>query len=490
MNADSNETEVSASGLRGSGPRLTALSLPRRTVLRGAGMAVALPMLDAMLTTASAAQGGASSPKRLVYVYVPNGVKIDEWREELPIIEDSKEEAKEHRRHGPQLALGEHRGEAVPKLLEPLLPFKERALLIRGLTADKARANGDGPGDHARAAAAYLTGVQPLKTEGRARLGISADQVAGRALQNATRIRTLALGLERGLQSGECDSGYSCAYSGHISWESADVPAAKEVRPRQIFDRLFRGGDGSLSSAERLDRRRRRRSVLDFVRAESKELTKRLGMEDRARVEEYETGLRELERQLEFENSAHVASVPDEARPEDEPRTFAEDARLMGEILSLALEADITRVATLMYGNEGSGRRYQEIGISDGHHTLSHHAGDEEKLRAIGKINGLHMGAFTALVQSLASKSHPGGTLLDDTMLVYGSGIAEGNRHDHHDLPVLVVGGRTTEIRGGRTLVVPRETPLNNLHAALLGRMGVTTGHVFGDATGVLDGLA
>ena len=268
------------------------------------------------------------------------------------------------------------------------------------------------------------------------------------------------------------------------------MPAAKEVRPQAAFDRLFRGGDASLTEAQRQDRRRRRRSVLDFVAEDSKRLTRRLGMQDRARIEEFETGLRELERQLEFENSAHVSSAPDEARPDGESRTFAEQARLMGEILSLALEADITRVATLMYGNEGSNRRYREIGVNDGHHGLSHHAGDEEKLLAIGKINALHMEAFSGLVHSLKAKARPGGSLLDDTMLVFGSGIAEGNRHDHHDLPIVVVGGRNTQIRGGRTLVVPRETPLNNLHAALLGRMGVTEGHLFGDATGVLAGLA
>ncbi len=483
MTDESKAVEVPASSLAGSGPRVASMQMPRRTVLRAAGVAMALPMLEAMGPE-------TRSPRRLVYVYVPNGVKLDEWREELPVLPQSKEEEKKHRRHGPRLALGDHRGEELPELLRPLAPIKGQTLLLRGLTADKGRANGDGPGDHARAAAAFLTGVQPLKTEGRVRLGVSVDQVAGRAAAGATRIRALTLGLERGLQSGQCDSGYACAYSGHISWESAEVPAAKEVRPQAAFDRLFRGGDAGLSAAERNDRRLRRRSLLDFVRSDAKALRKRLGAADRNRIDEYETGLRELERQLRFEDSAHVASVPDEARPEEEKRTFAEASNLMGEILSLALEADVTRVGTLMYGNEGSGRRYREIGVSDGHHGLSHHAGDEEKLVAIGKINRLHMASFAALVRCLASKKSLDGSLLDDTMLVYGSGIAEGNRHDHHDLPIVLVGGRNTDIRGDRTLVVARETPLNNLHAALLERMGVTKGHVMGDATGVLTGLA
>jgi hypothetical protein len=483
MTNEPNVNDVSVSEVSGAGPRISSIQLPRRTVLRAAGVAVALPILEAMGPESAA-------PRRLVYVYVPNGVKVDEWREEIPVLPQSRVEARKHRRHGPLLAVGDHRGDELPALLKPLESIRERMLLIRGLTADKSRANGDGPGDHARAAAAFLTGVQPLKTEGRVRLGVSADQVAGRAVGGATRVRALSLGLERGLQSGQCDSGYACAYSGHISWESSEVPAAKEVRPQAVFDRLFRGGDAGLSAEARKERRLRRRSVLDFVRGDAKALRRRLGAADRNRVDEYETGLRELERQLEFENSAHVESVPDSARPKEEERTFEEEARLMGEILSLALEADITRVGTLMYGNEGSGRRYHEIGVTDGHHSLSHHAGDEHKLEAIGKINRLHLASFAALVQSLASKGRPGGSLLDETMLVYGSGIAEGNRHDHHDLPVLLVGGESTDIRGGRTLVVPRETPLNNLHAALLKRMGVTDGHLLGDATGVLDGLA
>ncbi|QDV07788.1 hypothetical protein Poly30_33210 [Planctomycetes bacterium Poly30] len=490
-------SETSLADLSGTGPRVSSRGIPRRTVLRGAGLAVALPMLEAMMPTALGSPALASptpeSVKRLLYVYVPNGVRLDEWRQVIP-APPGDEMPEGVRRRSPKMIEGEHLGLDLPGLLAPLRAYREQLLLLRGLTADKARANGDGPGDHARASAAFLTGVQPLKTEGRVNLGISADQLAAREVGGITRIRSLALGLEPGMQSGQCDSGYACAYSGHVSWESATVPAAKETSARAAFDRLFRGGDGEVPEGERQRRLADRRSVLDFVREESKRLSTRVGAADRARLEEYETGLRELERQLSFDGAAHVEGVPEEARPDGESKsTFAEEARLFGKILALAFESDVTRIATFMFGNEGSGRRYHEIGVSEGHHTLSHHRGDVEKLAAIGKINGLHIAALAEFVGALASRRWLDGSLLDGTAIVYGSGIAEGDRHDHHDLPILVVGGKHLGIRGGRTLVAPRETPLNNLHAALLERLGVSkersVGTSLGDATGILDGL-
>ncbi|MFT5731669.1 MAG: hypothetical protein ACJAZN_003162 [Planctomycetota bacterium] len=493
MTMDDASRDESVGALEGQGPRVSGRALPRRAVLRGAGLAVALPMLEAMVPSAhaSARLSGrevVAPRRRLIYVYVPNGIHQGGWRQAIP-TEDPSGAAQETRRRGPNLTEGEYTGLELPELLTPLEDLREHVLLLRGLTADKARANGDGPGDHARASAAFLTGVQPLKTEGRVKLGVSADQIAARQIGGRTRIRSLALGLERGLQSGQCDSGYACAYSGHVSWETENVPAAKETQPRALFDRLFRGGNGEVSAAERRGRRSERRSLLDFVREESALLSRRLGAADRARLEEYETGLRELERQLSFDGAAHVEGVSDEARPDGRPRTFAEEARLFGKILTLGLEVDVTRIATLMYGNEGSGRRYHEIGVSEGHHPLSHHGGDPEKLAAIGRINRLHMAAFAELAKGLAERSELDGTLLDSTTLVYGSGIAEGNRHDHHDLPILVLGGKASGVRGGRTLVSARETPLNNLHGALLERLGVSEGLTFGDSTGPLRSL-
>ncbi len=465
----------SIEGLEGAGPRVSRISLPRRAVLRGAGTLVALPWLEAM-ASAGAPLDSAPPTRRLVYVYAPNGVHVDRWRADSVVEGRDK-----RRRRAPGVAaLGD-----LPPLLEPLSSVRRNVLLLRGLTQDKARANGDGPGDHARAAAVYLTGVQPLKTEGQVRLGESADQRAARLVGGRTRVRSLSLGLEAGRQSGQCDSGYACAYSGHISWQSPTTPAAKESDPQRVFDRLFRGGDPGRSAEARERRANERRSVLDFVREESRRLERRLGAEDRARVDEYETGLRELERQLSFGGAAHVGEVPDSARPERGPRSFAEQADLMGALIRLAFETDVTRIATLMLGNEGSGRRYPEVGARDGHHNLSHHKGDPEKLEQIGAINRLHMEAFGRFVEGLEGARDRGGSVLDRSMVVYGSGIADGNRHDHHDLPVALVAGKKTRIRGGRVHSFERNTPLNNLHLALLERLGVE-GEPLGDSTGTL----
>ena len=423
---------------------------------------MALPWLEAM----AKAEGAASAPlRRLLYVYVPNGVKVDDWRERIP-------EAGEGRRRAP--VAGEYELKSLGPILEPLRPFTQHLTVLRGLAHDKARANGDGPGDHARAAATFLTGVQPLKTEGRVRLGISADQIAARAVGGATRIRSIALGTEAGRSSGQCDSGYACAYSGNISWESEVTPAAKEVNPRRAFDRLFRGANAVESAEVRKGRAARRRSLLDYVRRESKALGKRLGAADRARIDEYQTGLRELERQLKFEDEAHVKAVPDEARPESSASTFREQARLLSEVTALAFQVDVTRIATVMFGNEGSGRRYTEVGVSGAHHSISHHGGDKKKLEDIGKINRLHMESFAHLVDRLHTLEGPGGgSLIDHSMVVYGSGIAEGNRHDHHDLPVILLSGDATGIKGERTLAFDRGTPANDLHLRLLREMGV-----------------
>ncbi len=464
-------TDRSIEELAGAGPRVSRSRLPRRAVLRGAGTLVALPWLEAMASAGAPSQP-TPRPRRLVYVYAPNGVHVGQWR--LPVGKGGRDRA------GSSTPLAE-----LPPLLAPLEEVRGNLLLLRGLTQDKARANGDGPGDHARAAAAYLTGIQPLKTEGQVRLGESADQRAARLIGGRTRVRALALGLEAGRQSGQCDSGYACAYSGHISWQSATTPAAKESDPQRVFDRLFRGGEPGRSAEARERRANERRSVLDFVREESRRLERRLSAADRARVDEYETGLRELERQLSFDGAAHVGDVPDSARPERGRPGFAEQADLMGSLIRLAFETDVTRIATLMLGNEGSSRRYPEVGAREGHHALSHHKGDPEKLEQIAAINRLHMGAFARLVVGLERAKDGGGSLLDHSTVVFGSGIADGNRHDHHDLPVAVVAGEGTGLRGGRALSYGRNTPLNNLHLALLERLGVEVSPL-GDSTGVL----
>ncbi|MEM9802171.1 MAG: DUF1552 domain-containing protein [Planctomycetota bacterium] len=462
--------------LEGQGPRTTEVALPRRAILRGAGVSLALPWLEAMALGQES--DGREAPRRLLYVYVPNGVRVDEWRSDRP--EPNGEERANGSCSRPI--------ETLPPLLQPLAPWSSRLQILRGLAQDKARANGDGPGDHARAAAVFLTGVQPLKTEGRVRLGISADQIAARTVGGATRVRSLALGTEAGRSSGQCDSGYACAYSGHVSWESETTPAAKDVAPQRVFDRLFRGGDAGRSAESRRARLDARRSLLDFVRDESRGLRARLGADDRARLDEYETGLRELERQLAFDGAAHVEGVGDDRRPAGVPRTFREHASLLADVLALAFRTDSTRIATLMFGNEGSGRRYTEVGVREGHHSLSHHGGDPEKLASIAAINRLHIDVFVHLLRRLDAIEEPGGSALDHSMVLYGSGIAEGNRHDHHDLPLVLVGGARAGIVGGRTISFERDTPLNDLHLTLLERLGVRD-VALGDGRGPLVGI-
>jgi hypothetical protein len=410
---------------------------------------------------AAAAHGGAS-PRRLLYVYVPNGAHMPDW---APAQEG---------------ALGE-----LPFILAPLRRHRERLSVLSGLAADKARPNGDGPGDHARAAAAFLTGVQPLKADGRVRLGPSADQVAAAALGGSTPFRSLVLGCESGGSSGECDSGYSCAYSSNISWVSATAPASKEVNPRLVFDRLFRGGEEAEDAAARAERAARRRSILDFVAADAGALRRRLGGADRARLEEYLDGVRELERRLERFERARRPEVPEAARPAGIPDDFGEHLRLMLELIALAFATDSTRVATLLVANEGSNRSYRELGVAEGHHSLSHHGGDAAKQAAIRAINRFHVEQLAVLLDRLAGMREGSGDLLDSVLLVYGSGIADGNAHNHEDLPILLCGGGCASLPPGRHLRFPRNTPLNNLHLTLLDAMRCPV-PTLGDATGLL----
>ena len=446
--------------------------LSRRTVLRGLGTALALPLLEAM-APASRTRGPVPAhlvpahlvPTRLVYVYAPNGVHVPDWR---PAAE------------GPLADL--------PWILAPLQPHVAEISVLSGLTHDKGRANGDGPGDHARAAATFLTGVQPLKTDGQVRLGISADQVAARAVGGLTRFRSLQLGGEGARTSGQCDSGYACAYSHHISWQSETVPAGKEVDPRLVFERLFRGGADALTQRALRQRAERRQSVLDFVQDDARRLAARLGAADRAKLEEFQNGLRELELRLQRALPERVESVPDDARPAAVPADFAEHARLLADVLVLALRTDRTRVATWMLANEGSNRSYRNLGLSEGHHSLSHHQGDAAKQAAIRAINRHHVELFAHLLAGLKRVREGDASLLDACLVVYGSGLADGNRHDHHDLPLLLCGRGNGQLHPGRHLRFPAETPMCDLHLALLERVGAPTA-ALGDSRAPLQGI-
>lgn len=439
--------------------------ISRRTMLKGVGAAIGLPALEAMLPRTTLAAAETSWPKRIAFFFIPNGVEMDDWRPSK-VGEDFD----------------------LPATLAPLANVRDRMNVLSGLTLHTARANGDGPGDHARSSAAFLTGRQPYKTAGsNIRIGVSVDQVAAGSLGKETRFNSLEVGLERGLNAGGCDSGYSCAYSSNISWRAESTPSAKEVDPRLVFDRLF--GDGSKESeAARKIRDQYRKSILDFVLEDARSLQPKLSGADRRKLDEYFTGVREIEERVRHFADSKPTARPNLNVPEETPDDPAEHLRLLGDLITLAFQADLTRVATCMVGNEGSNRSYKMIDVAEGHHSLSHHGGDKEKRRQISKINLFHMTQMAYIVERMAQIAEGDGCLLDHSLIVYGSGIGDGNRHNHDDLPILTFGGLGGAIRTGRHVVYEKETPLCNLYLLILHSLGLRH-ESFGDSTGVLSGL-
>jgi Protein of unknown function (DUF1552) len=440
-------------------------TIPRRTILRGLGATVALPWLEAMTPrTVRASTITPKAPTRLAFVYVPNGVHMADWTP---------------RGTGPDFDL--------PPLLEPLKSVREDLQVLSGLALDPARAHGDGGGDHARAMATFLTGTHPRKTGGAdLRAGISVDQLAAREVGQATRFASLEIGCEGGRDSGQCDHGYSCAYQVNLSWRGESTPAAKEVDPRLVFDRLFSGRVAGDSIAAR--RERRDRSLLDFVAEDARRLRDKLGVADRRKLEEYLTGVREIERRIDAARPVIEVGQSSMARPSGIPSDYREHLRLMADLLVLAFRADLTRVATFVFANDGSNRSYRDIGVPEGHHDLSHHGRDESKYDKIRAINRFHLEHFAYLIRRLKEVPEGDGTLLDRSMVVYGSGISDGNAHSHDDLPILLAGRGNGTLKPGRHVRFPNETPLTNLHLSLLDRMGVPA-DAFGDSTGRLTSL-
>jgi hypothetical protein len=440
-------------------------SLTRRHLLRGAGVALALPWLES-LARASGARRAAAPPLRFLFVMAPNGAQMERWR---PAEEGE---------------LG-----ALPPTLAPLEPWRSHLCVLSGLTHDKARANGDGPGDHARAAAAFLTAAQPRKTAGSdLRAGISIDQLLADELGSRTRLRSLELGTESGRMGGDCDSGYACAYSSNVSWRGPSTPAAKEVDPRLVFERLFSDGPRGESAEARAERLARRRSVLDSVRADARALAGELPAADHARLEEYLTGIRELERRIEAAERTRTLAPEGLAEPGGIPDSFAGHVKLLGELVAFAFATDTTRIASLMLANEGSNRSYPELGVPEGHHELSHHGGDAAKCAKVAAIDLHHVELLAHVLAALAARAEGEGTLLDRALVLYGSAIADGNRHDHGDLPLLLA-GRGGGVRSGRHVRYPAETPCANLFVTLTALAGVPRA-AFGDSTGALEGLA
>jgi hypothetical protein len=374
--------------------------------------------------------------------------------------------------------------------MKALEPFREQTLVLSGLAQINGRSFGDGGGDHARAGASWLTGVHPKKTEGAdLRAGISADQVAARQMGGETQFASLEIGVEGPSLAGGCDSGYSCAYTNTISWRSPTTPNPMEVSPRVLFERLFGDGDSS-DAAARLQAFQEQRSILDFVSGAVHRLESKLGTSDRGKLGEYLEAIRDVERRIQKAEEQNASTaMPAMERPMSAPEDFVSHARLMLDLMVIAYQADLTRVASLMLAREGSNRSYRDIGIADGHHNCTHHQGDPDKIGKTMRINTHHVEQLAYLANKMKSTPDGDGTLLDHSMLLYGSSLADGNQHTHTDLPVALIGGGCGTLKGGRHIRYASETPLNNLLLTMLDKAGVRTGKL-GDSTGELEHLS
>ena len=442
--------------------------IPRRTFLRGLGTLVALPLLDAMLPSMSALADAVGNPpkgfpKRLAFVYVPNGKNMEDWTPK---------------------AIGENY--ELPMILEPLKAHQKDFTVISGLAHEQANSLGDGGGDHARAAATYLTGIHPKKTAGAdIKLGISADQIIAEKIGDQTRLPSLELSCDGGQRAGACDTGYSCAYQFNLSWKSETQPINPEVDPRAVFNRLFASGNPDESKEAAARRALLNKSVLDFALDDAKRFQSNLGMTDRRKLDEYLTAVREIELRVERAGKFQ-AKIPEGVTAPEMFDRYEEHIRLMYDMLALAFQTDSTRVSTFIVAHDGSNRPYPFIGVSDGHHDLSHHRNDEKKKALIAKINRFHTTQFARFLEKLISIREGDGTLLDNSMIVYGSGISDGNQHLHENLPVLVAGRGGGSLTPGRHLRVEEKTPMTNLYLSILDRMGAPAERV-GDSTGKLE---
>jgi hypothetical protein len=418
-----------------------------------------------MLPVAARGADQASQPaNRMAFVYVPNGAHMADWTPST--VGETFE---------------------LPYILEPLQPFKAKLIVHSGLACDKARPHGDGPGDHARSLAAFLTGSQAKKTHGAdIKVGISVDQVAAQRIGDRTKFASLELGCESGPQAGNCDSGYSCAYSANASWRSESTPNAKEINPRLVFERLFSDGTSAETGQSQAERAADRKSILDFVLEDARDLQRRLGAKDRRKMDEYLISVREIEARIARSEQPAQDAASGFAKPAGIPKDFGEHIRLMADLTVLAFQADLTRVATLVIANEGSNRSYAFMDVPEGHHDLSHHGRNAEKQRKIREINRFHITQFAYLLEKLNAVREGERSLLDNSMIVYGSGISDGDRHNHDDLPVLLAGCGGGTIKSGRHVRYDRETPISNLYLAMLDRIDAPTDKL-GDSNATLD---
>jgi Protein of unknown function (DUF1552) len=444
--------------------------LNRRGFLRGLGTFVALPAMESFrpLLAAQGARAIATTasgaPLRMAYLYIPNGVNLEPWR--------------------PQ---GSSSNYQPGDTFKPMEALREDFQIFTGFEQKNAQGGKDGPGDHARGVATFLTSARARKTAGSdISLGISADQVAALATQSLTRLPSLELGTDSVRVSGNCDSGYSCAYQFNLSWRSETQPMPPEANPRAVFERLFGAGDAKERAANLGNRYATKKSLLDFVQEDAKALQKHLGRSDCHKLDEYLTGVREIERQIEKAESAGIAPDPGVNAPDGKPSSYQEHLRLMMDMMVLAFKTDSTRIASFLLAHDGSTRNFQEIGISEGHHQISHHQKRKDNLEKLAQIDKFYMSQLAYFLDRL--KNTPdvdGNSLLHNSMIVYGGCISDGDRHNHNDLPIVVAGNAGGAFKPGRHVELGEDVPLSNLYLRMLQEFGVETRR-FGDSTASL----
>ena len=447
---------------------ITRKAISRRTVLRGLGVTVALPLLDAMIPPLTALSRTPAKPvRRLGVIYVPHGANMSTW---TPAAEGT--------------AFG------FTPALEPLAPFRDRLLVLTGLDNQPALSRpGEPAGAHGNICGSFPTGVHIKPTDGAdVEAGVSMDQIAAAELGQHTQLASLEVGLDSTEYAGGCDAGYSCAYTTTISWRTPTTPLPMENNPRAIFERLF--GDGpSTDPAVRRSRNRRNRSILDTVTREVARLKSGLASRDRAKLTDYLESARDVERRIQKAEEQSDRELPVLEQPRGIPETFEGHAKVMFDLQVLAYQADLTRVITFMIGKEVSQRTYPEIGVREGHHAVSHHQNNLENLAGLTRINTYHTELFAYFLDKLQSTADGDGSLLDHLMLIYGSGMSDSNAHTPLNLPILLVGGGAGQIKGGRHIGYPEGTPLTNLYTSVLGKLGVAVERI-GDSNGELKRLS
>ena len=441
---------------------VTKKHLSRRTFLHGVGATIALPYLDAM-TPAFAST--AKPVTRAAFVYTANGIIMKDW---TPTETGNNFD--------------------LSKTLSPLRNFQNQTVVISGLDHKNGEALGDGPGDHARAGASWLTGAHPKKTRGAdIRNGQSIDQAIAQQIGQTTPLPSLEIGLQDVRMVGGCDSGYSCAYSNTISWSSPTTPLPYETNPRRVFERLF--GDGETTDPKaRAMQLKQNRSLLDFVLQDTQRLTPKLGASDRSKLSDYLDSVREVERRIQNVEQREAAELPALDRPEGIPPSFEDHLKIMSDLIAIAFQADLTRVVTFMFSREGGNRAYPSIGVPDAHHGLSHHQNDPVRMARLQSIDQYHVEMFSYLLGKLRDSADDTGSILENSVVLYGSSLSDSNAHLHNNLPTVFVGGASGKLKGGRHLRVPDGTPMTNMLLSIADGLDVPM-EKFGDSSGHLSDI-